>query len=157
MSESSTLTHNEKLRLLAHDLSKAFPRSPRAELGGYVLAGRMLDKCRAVLNGTPGEYHFDCPLDNIVLGFTGIQADEFKAFVATGATEHEVSEWIKEHAKPIPAIERIKWNNLWRDKRISELPDQLQEFMATYIPENLPNRKPVHFFFDIFDIEEERI
>jgi hypothetical protein len=41
----------EKVKLLACDLrhGKEFPRSPRATLGGYVLAARALDKCRAVL------------------------------------------------------------------------------------------------------------
>jgi hypothetical protein len=32
-------------------------------LGGYVIAARTLDKCRASLNDTLGEYKFDCTLD----------------------------------------------------------------------------------------------
>ncbi|TLY29238.1 MAG: DUF5069 domain-containing protein, partial [Nitrospirae bacterium] len=41
----------EKVKLLARDLrnGKEFPRSPRETLGGYVLAARAVDKCRAVL------------------------------------------------------------------------------------------------------------
>src|SRR2546426_11566391 len=40
----------EKVKLLACDLrnGKEFPRSPRETLGGYVLAARAVDKCRAV-------------------------------------------------------------------------------------------------------------
>jgi hypothetical protein len=38
---------NEKLKLLAKDLTRTFPRSPRETLGGCVIAGRMLEKCRA--------------------------------------------------------------------------------------------------------------
>jgi len=43
----------EKVKLLARDLrnGKEFPRSPRETLGGYVLAARAVDKCRAVLVG----------------------------------------------------------------------------------------------------------
>ena len=43
----------EKVKLLACDLrnGKAFPRSPREMLGGYVLAARAVDKCRAVFVG----------------------------------------------------------------------------------------------------------
>ena len=38
---------------LAKDLTKDFPRSPREVLyGGYVIAARKLDKCRATLAGT---------------------------------------------------------------------------------------------------------
>ena len=64
---------------LAPDLANGpYPRSPRTFLGDYVVAARTLDKCRAVLAGTNGEYHFDCPLDNFFLGFVGITADDFK-------------------------------------------------------------------------------
>ena len=49
--------------LKAKDLTHEFPRSPRETLAGYVLAARVLDKCRAAIAGTLGEYHFDCPLD----------------------------------------------------------------------------------------------
>src|ERR1700758_1209570 len=118
-----------ELKTLAKDLSKDFPRSPRETLGGYVLAARTLDKCRATLAGTAGEYHFDCPLDNLFLGFAEIPSEEFKAFVATGASDEEVAKWIEEKAKKRPRIEIIRWNNDWRYKRISEMPEEIQEFM----------------------------
>lgn len=43
-----TMIPNEKLTLLAPDLTRDFPRSPRETLAGYVVAARTLDKCRAV-------------------------------------------------------------------------------------------------------------
>jgi len=54
----NALTENEKLKLIAKDLTKDYPRSPRETLAGYVIAARMLDKCRAVIAGTAGEYRF---------------------------------------------------------------------------------------------------
>jgi hypothetical protein len=54
-------------------------------------------------------------------------------------------------------IEIIKWNNEWRGKRLSELPDGLQEFMEDYVPKFIPANRPIVFFFDIFDIEEKHI
>ena len=55
----------EKVKSLARDLrdDKEFPRSPRGKLGGYALAARALDKCRAALVGWQGEYFSNCPLD----------------------------------------------------------------------------------------------
>ena len=44
--------NKEHLKLLAMDLTREYPRSPRETLAGYVIAMRMLDKCRAVINGT---------------------------------------------------------------------------------------------------------
>jgi hypothetical protein len=96
---------------LAQNLAKDYPRSPRETLGGYVIAARTLDKCRATLAGTPGEYHFDCPLDNFFFAFAQISADELRNFVATGASDEEVDKWIERKAKPRPRIEIIKWNN----------------------------------------------
>ena len=148
---------NDKLKLLAKDLSKDYPRSPRALLGGYVLAGRMLDKCRAELAGTVGEYHFNCPLDNFFLDFAGVKADEFKEFVATGATDDEVGAWIGKKAKKRERIEVIKWNNEWRERGLSQCPDGIQEYMEDYVPKFIPRNRVVHVLFDIFDIEEQRI
>lgn len=147
---------NEKLKLLAKDLSKSVPRSARETLGGYVIAARTLDKCRAVLAGTEGEYHFDCPLDNFFFGFAEIKGDDFKAFVATGATDGEVAEWIQQNAKQREREEIVLWNNDLRYKRISELPTELQVFMEDYIPGNLPTHRPVYFLFDVYDLEEGR-
>src|SRR5437879_13510159 len=79
----------EKVKLLARDLrdSKEYPRSPRETLGGYVLAARAVDKCRAVLAGSQGEYHSNCPLDQIWLKFAEIDYHAYRSFVATRATD----------------------------------------------------------------------
>ncbi|MCE3235645.1 MAG: hypothetical protein K0Q50_1825 [Vampirovibrio sp.] len=153
----ATVTVSETLKTLAKDLNKDYPRSPRETLGGYVIAGRTLDKCRAVLNGSQGEYHFNCPLDRLFLDFSGIDADEFKAYVATGASDEEVGEWIKSHAKQQERIEVVRWNNQQRYSTIKELKDQLQLFMEDYIAEVVPAGKVVYHWFDVYDIEEKRI
>ncbi|MGB6221807.1 DUF5069 domain-containing protein [Haloferula sp.] len=146
------------LKSLAPDLtSGAFPRSPRETLGGYVVAARTLDKCRAVLAGTNGEYHFDCPLDNFFLNFAGITAEDFKNFVATGADDEAVGAWIEKNAKSHEKREIIQWNNDMRGKRICEMPIELQEFLEGYIPEFIPANKIVYCWFDVYDIEEGRI
>ena len=43
----------------AKNLSRQPPRSPRQRLGGYAIMPRMIDKGRATIAGTAGEYHFD--------------------------------------------------------------------------------------------------
>ncbi len=151
------MTTPEKLTLLAKDLTKTFPASPRVTLAGYVIAQRCVDKCRSVVAGTAGEYHSGCPLDMMWLEFVGIPYEDFKAFIATGATDAEVEAFILEKATPRPRVEIIKWNNDFRGKRLSELPDALQEYMEDYVPANLRGNRPVYAFFDIYDIEEERL
>ena len=154
-----TALNSEKLAALAKDLTKDYPRSPRELLTGYIIGMRTLDKCRASLNNSLGEYHFDCPVDNMFFGFTGITADEFKDFVAIGASDEEVAAWVQRHAKPRERIEVIKWNNDLRYKRLSEMDDSIQEYMEDYIPQFVPKHLQHHidYFFDIYDAEEKRM
>lgn len=143
--------------MTAPDLTTQYPRSPRETLGGYVIAARTLDKCRAEIAGTLGEYHFDCPLDNLLFDFTGISADQFREFVTSGADDESVANWIQDNSKVNERRDIIRWNNEKRCTRICEMPIELQEFLEDYIPENLPANKIVYYWFDVYDIEEERI
>ena len=149
----------EKVKLLAPDLrdGKQYPRSPRVTLAGYVLAARAVDKCRAVLAGCEGEYHSNCPLDQLWLKFAEIDYDAFRDFVATGAADEEIAQWIEKHAKQRAKVEIIMWNNQKRDQRLSELPPDLQEMMEDYVRQVVPRNRVVYHFFDIYDFEEERL
>ena len=152
-----TQTIDDKVKALAPDLKTGFPRSPRKTLAGYVVAARALDKCRAVLAGTNGEYHFGCPLDANFFGFAGIEPEMFKAFVATGADDDAVATWIEENALTHSNDEIVVWNNSLRYRRISEMPVELQVFLETYIPQWIPENRVVNYWFDVYDIEEGRI
>lgn len=106
---------NERLLQLAPDLRTVAPRSPRAPLGAYgVLAARMLDKCRAELAGKAGDYHFNCPMDQVFFRFTKIDPSELKAFVATGASDEEVARWIERNSKVQDPDKIANWVRLFR-------------------------------------------
>jgi hypothetical protein len=110
---------------LAKDLSKEPPRSPRVRIGGYVILARTTDKCRALLAGTIGDYHFDCPLDNMLFGFKGVTGDDFKAKVQAGASDDELAEWIDSHG-------------------VAKTPDEVKEWsdgMVAVLPYNNPERR----------------
>jgi hypothetical protein len=149
----------EKVKLLAPDLrdGKEYPRSPRTTLGGYLLAARAVDKCRAVLANRQGDYHSNCPLDQRWLKFAEIDYNLFREFVATGATDEEISTWIGQNAKKRPRAEIIAWNNKERDLRLSDLPPELQEYMEDYIAQYVPRNRIVYHWYDAYDLEEERI
>jgi hypothetical protein len=149
--------NHDKLKLLAKDLTHDYPRSPRETLAGYVIALRMLDKCRAVLAGTAGEYHYDCRLDRQFLNFTGIDAEEFKAFVATGVADAQVAAWIESHSKVKERTSIVVWNNQLRATRLCDLPVEAQVFLEDYIPKFIPKNRPVQVWFDVYDLEEGRL
>ena len=56
------------------DLRTTHPRSPREKLAGYAHLARIIDKCRAVLAGTQGDYIYPCPMDKRLLDFAGLAA-----------------------------------------------------------------------------------
>ena len=146
-----------KIKSLAQDLRKQPPPSPHEKLGGYVIALRTLVKCRAFLAGTNGEYNYQpCGLSKFLWDFTGITPDAFKDFVATGANDEEVANWLRSNSKVKDAKEIIRWNNKLKCTLISELPDSYQEYYETYVPQFCPQPNLVRFFFDVYDAEERR-
>ena len=147
---------NNKLSSLAKDLTKEYPRSPHETLSGYVIAARMLDKCRATINATNGEYRFDCPLDRYFLNFSEISSLAFKSYVESGANDEEVAAWILEQANHAEDIIKL-WNLKMRQTRITDLPPHLQLFLEDYIKEVVPENRRVYTWFDVYDIEESTI
>lgn len=89
----------EAVRKLALDLRQKEPRSPSEALGGFKKAARTLDKCRASLVGTVGEFQFNCPMDRQFFSASGLAAEDFRSMVATGASDEEVGNWIRENSR----------------------------------------------------------
>jgi Domain of unknown function (DUF5069) len=102
---------NMSTPIVDRDLTKQPPHSPRDRLADFAIAKRTIDKCRASLKGTLGEFHYDCPLDNMLFGFKQINGDQFKAVVKAAKAYDEVGDWLlKNRAKKSP--EEIK---AWSD------------------------------------------
>ena len=144
-----------KVKRYTKDLHKNYPRSPHEKLGGYVIAARCVDKCRAFLPGVNDEYNYwPCSLASQWFVFTGITLDQFKDVVATGATDVESGEWIVGRSQVKNADDVLKWNNKLGDMRLSEMSVQAQQFLEEYIPKVVPKDRPVYVWFDVYDLEE---
>lgn len=60
------------------DLRTDEPRSAHEILGGVKLLARVIDKGRAAISGTLGEYYFfDCPLDRVFFDAVNVSRNEF--------------------------------------------------------------------------------
>src|SRR5207249_2727766 len=99
-----------KKKITGKDLTKEAPRSPRIRVGGYAILGRTIDKCRALVAGDIGEYHFDCPLDNMLFGFKGVKGDDFKAQIEGGAGDQEIMEWLNQTGEKKTPSEIKRWS-----------------------------------------------
>ena len=94
----------------AKDLTKEAPRSPKVKVGGYAILGRTIDKCRALLAGTIGEYHFDCPLDNMLFSFKGVKGADFKEAVKKAGSDEEIVAWLNSNGNKKSPAEIEQWS-----------------------------------------------
>ena len=97
--------------IIDRDLSKQPPHSPRERIGGFAIASRTVDKCRASLARTLGEYHYDCPLDNQLFSFKGINGEQFEAAVRTAKTYEDVGNWLQSNGTKRTAAEIKAWSD----------------------------------------------
>jgi hypothetical protein len=112
------------------DLSKEPPSSPRERVRDYVILRRTMDKCRATLAGTAGDYHYDCPLDNVLFSFKGITGDDFKNAVKRGLTEEQLALWVDEQGVPKTPEEIQAWSDNVEAYSMLEDPEKRDFFIA---------------------------
>ena len=93
----------------AKDLISEPPRSPRERVGLYAIAGRTIDKCRASLAGTLGDYDTNCPLDHMLLDWKGIGWEPFRAEIVAGGTDEDVVRFLNENGVEKTPEEIVAW------------------------------------------------
>jgi hypothetical protein len=96
--------------IITRNLSKEPPSSPRERLAGFVILKRTVDKCRARIDGTLGEYHYDCPLDNLLFSFKGITATELQTVVREAKSYEEVGAWLNANGTAKSAAQIQSWS-----------------------------------------------
>ena len=134
------------------DLTQRPPRSPRIRLGGYALLPRMLDKGRAEIAGKSGEYHYNCPLDQRILGFLGIEAEALKAELATGKGDGDILEWIRSNQKNKHTDAEIA---AWSEAAAKRVPDaDSLEFFNQIRQAAGPHRSDIETWADLLDLDD---
>ncbi|HXC67555.1 MAG TPA: DUF5069 domain-containing protein [Nitrospiraceae bacterium] len=136
------------------DLKKSFPRSMRYEMEGYVHLARMIDKCRAVLAKTEGEYIYPCPMDDRLMEFGGITADQFTAAVKANPSDDAVAKWFAQTTKAHPPAELEAWNRMMLSRGPSS-PQSMVKFKK-YRDAIDPSRTDLTAWSDLQDLEEGR-
>ena len=85
------------------DLTTDVPRSGYDKLGGIGFLPRSIDKGRADLAGTLGEYVVREGRTVRMLEFLGIETDAFIDALRTRPTDAEMLAWVREHRRPLSA------------------------------------------------------
>ena len=81
------------------DLRVERPRSVHARFCGVVMLARVVDKARANLAGTLGEYLYNGPMDKAVLGFLEIDAEALLAAVRANRDDAGVEEFVRPYVE----------------------------------------------------------
>lgn len=137
----------------APDLTQRPPRGPRVRLGGYATLPRMLDKGRAEVAGKNGEYHYNCPLDQRLLEFAGIDAAALKKQLAAGKNDTEILAWIQKNSKTKPSPSEIAlWSALAEQRAPADT--ESRAFFQEEHAKIAPKREDISTWFDLLDVDD---
>jgi hypothetical protein len=117
--------------IVDRNLAKQAPHSPRERVAGFAIASRTVDKCRASLAGTLGEYHYDCPLDNMLFTFKGITGDQFKTAVQAATNYEDVGAWLQAHGTTKTPVEIKTWSDEMEAGSLMKDPEKRAYFVES--------------------------
>ncbi|MBV8172657.1 MAG: DUF5069 domain-containing protein [Candidatus Eremiobacteraeota bacterium] len=135
------------------DLTKNFPRSPREKVGGIAMFPRTIDKARAKLAGTLGEYIYDCSMDRQLFETIGCDAEQFLSAVRVSSTDAEVLDLLVQARIP---DDTLKAHNQRIDQWHPNTPEGWDHFKDDL--KRIANNHPkVKSRTDLIDFEEGRL
>jgi hypothetical protein len=96
----------------------AYPRSPKALVGGIAHLGRFIDKIRMRNAGLIPDYNYiTTGFDMRLIEFLGIDSAAFEQRVLAGGTDEEFLTWVMAHGKSRPPDEIEQWNHILLSSR----------------------------------------
>jgi len=138
--------------------TNAFPRSVHEKYLGIVQLARTIDKATMVANGTIGEYHYDCPMDQALFAEFGIDATRLSAVVtdAVKNTSHapEIEAYVKPLIQKKTATEIERFNHETLSRKPSGEGLTAFQTLRTKIA---PDRTDVTTWPDLLDLDERRV
>ncbi|TAM60583.1 DUF5069 domain-containing protein [bacterium] len=137
------------------DLTKTYPRSVREEFAGVVMLARATDKGRAFAEGKNGEYNYNCPMDQAVFGFLGIDKDVYLAKLKQ-LDDAKLEQWVKEtYVSRKSAAEIAQWNAAFL-QRSPEKGSDSEAYFVNLRNQVAPGRTDVTTWPDLLDLDEKR-
>lgn len=138
----------------APDLTKRPPRSPRTRLGGYALLPRMLDKGRAEIAGQNGEYHYNCPLDQHFVNFTGIDPAALLEQLKAGKGDGEILTWINQNAQSKRTPWEIEQWSEYMQRRGPDSDAETRGYFGEMLDKLSETREDIKTWGDLLDLDD---
>lgn len=135
------------------DLRTEYPRSVRDRWQGVVQLGRTVDKGKAKAHGDIGEYHYNCPMDQAVFGFLGIDHDQLLDVIRKAKSDADIAAFTSSYVSKRSHDEIENWNRDW----LSHEPEgESREAFLTLRSQIAPDRTDVTTWPDLLDLDEGR-
>ena len=140
------------------DLTKPgnYPRSGRETLGGIVFFPRSIDKMRAHIAGTAGDYNATRGLSTRLFDLFGVTAEQFEEAVRQSKTDEDVLRWLQQNAPKQPSQAEIEAYNHLILNRGPQDEEGKARFHANLAKLGFGHRTDVSTFVDAEDLEEGR-
>jgi hypothetical protein len=135
------------------DLTKNTPRGVSETMLGIVQLARTTDKAKAVAHGTLGDYKYDCPMDQGLFEYLGMDPTAFLNVVKGAKNDSEIEAYANTFVTKKDPRSIEAFNKKW----LSAVPvgESLMHFqeLRTKIA---PSRTDVVSWSDLLDLEEGR-
>jgi len=129
------------------------PRSPRTRLGGYVHLPRLIDKARAVVAGTNGDFHYNCPIDQRFLAYTGLNPDALFAEIKAGKSDSEILAYVTANSQPKRHAAEIAAWSAWFEQ-LTPTPPDTRAFFNDVHRKNAAQREDIGTWFDWLELDD---
>jgi hypothetical protein len=139
------------------DLTTGYPRSPRERLLGLPMLPRAIDKARASLAGSIGEYLFGekSPFDMALLDFLGLSPAVFLEGVKSSPDDTAMAKWLKTRARAFTAAEAEEFATVFLNDGDDDADRARFAERRAKLPEHVQSR--VLGWADLLDVAEGRI
>jgi len=134
----------------------SYPRSGRDLLGGVAFLARSIDKMRAHIAGTAGEYVALRGLSQRVFDLYGLTAEQFMEVVREGGDDEAVLRRLQERGAKQPTQQEIQAHNEAVLSRGPQDEEGMQRMRANLEKMGFGDRTDVNTHVDAEDLEEGR-
>src|SRR5690606_17977213 len=115
---------------------------------------RLLDKCRASLAGTIGDYHTNCAIDQEFLSFVGIDYSELREQVASGKSDGELLRWIEARAATPRAPWEIEQWSAYQARRAPAPRTEAHDYFMATLASHSKERGDIRSWADLLDLDD---
>ena len=137
------------------DLSTNYPTSVKTKMHGVVQLARTIDKGKAAAAGTLGEYHYNCPMDQAVFAFLGIDHEALLDRIKSAKNDGDIEAYVAPYIAKKSATELDAWNAAW----LKAAPEKGSPSEAAFLELRnaaAPDRTDVTTWADVLDLDEKR-